>query len=269
MRKTDYIPIVMVAALGGFIASQIMRAPRRPKVQVVEQQEAPVPTERAETKAAAAASAAYGRPPKDVAGLLRMSAAAPPERNVEDIRRRVRWGEPGTYIAAALKQQDSAVYRWPERIVDPIRVWVAPAPVPNSDELLHLVRDAFGDWGAAGIPVRFTFVVDRQNADVNVNWIERWDTGIRVGYTKVVYDQHRWLLPGAEITLATHHTSGRPVQNATIRSIAVHEVGHLLGLPHSADSTDLMFSTVYASQLTRADLATMRLVYSIPPGSIK
>ena len=99
---------------------------------------------------------------------MRMSASAAPERDLEDIRRRLRMGESGTYLAEALKQLDSSLYRWQDRMAEPIRVWIPPAPRPNSDELMRLVRQSFDPWTNSGIPVRFTFVLDSASADVKV-----------------------------------------------------------------------------------------------------
>ena len=268
MRKTDYIPVVVVSLLAGFIGFQIASAPpkRAPQaVQAAAAVEAPAP----QSAAAVSASTAAGRPPIDVDGTLRISALAAPSRDLDDIRRRLRIGESGTYIPEALKQLDSAVYRWPDRLADPLRVYIEQAPGVRADELMHLARESFDDWTNTGIPVRFTFVVNRSDSDVAVEWIDRFDVGNRLGHTKVVYDQYKWLASGAEIKLALRYPQGQAVSDPVLRAIAAHEVGHLLGLPHSADSTDIMFPTVYANALSRADRSTVRLVYSIPAGSIK
>ncbi len=270
MRKTDYIPVCVVALLGGFIAFQVTRAPPRPPTieavaadQRLQQQRIPTSGGRV------AMNGAVGRPPEDVDGTMRMSADPAPVRDVDEIRRRLRMGESGTYVSEALRQLDSSLYRWQDRLADPIRVWVAPAPGPASDDLMHIAREGFADWGSAGIPVRFTFVVNRENADAVVLWTDRFDSGNRLGHTQWVYDQHAWMSPGTEITLATHHPEGQPVSNALLRGIAAHEVGHLLGLPHSADSADVMFPRLYVYALSQADRATARLLYSVPAGSLK
>jgi hypothetical protein len=269
MRKTDYIPVGVVALLAGFIGLQIAKAPRRAPAPVaaaeVIAEEQPV----ASSASAISASVEAGRPPLDVDGLLRMSASAAPVRDLEDIRRRLRMGESGTYLVEALKQLDSSLYRWQDRMAEPIRVWIAPAPSPNSDELTRLVRQSFDPWTNSGIPIRFTFVLDSADADVKVTWIERFDVGNRLGHAKVVYDQYRWLNSGAEITLAIRYPQGQPVSNSLLLAIAQHEVGHLLGLAHSADSADIMFPTVYARGLSSSDVNTVRLVYSVAAGSIK
>ena len=54
-----------------------------------------------------------------------------------------------------------------------------------------------------------------------------------------------------------------------MHAIALHEVGHLLGLDHTADTMNIMTPKVRVRELCEADRATMRLLYSLPPGSVK
>ena len=54
-----------------------------------------------------------------------------------------------------------------------------------------------------------------------------------------------------------------------LASIALHEVGHLLGLDHTRDQNNIMTSRVRVRDLSAADRATARLLYSLPPGSVR
>lgn len=270
MKKADFIPLGIVALLAGFIAVQRMRAPSRPRASVAAVSDtASIGSSSEPLPSAASTSAALGRPPEDVDATVRISSGPAPVRNVEDVRRQLRQGEAGTYLVSMLSQLDSSLYRWNDRLADPLRVWVAPAPGPAPDEQARGVRSAFGEWAALGIPVRFTFVVQRGDADIVVNWVDRFTSDNRVGNTRWVHDQHLWMQPGTEITLATHYQQGQPIRNEVIHAIAMHEVGHLLGMPHSPDTTDIMFPRMHTPRLSQADRATVRLLYSVSAGSLK
>ena len=53
-----------------------------------------------------------------------------------------------------------------------------------------------------------------------------------------------------------------------IRALAIHEIGHGIGLDHAADTTVIMAPKIRARALTIADKATAQLLYSVPPGSV-
>jgi predicted Zn-dependent protease len=51
--------------------------------------------------------------------------------------------------------------------------------------------------------------------------------------------------------------------------MALHEVGHLLGLDHAASPEHIMSARVRVRDLSEADRATVRLLYAVPAGSLK
>ena len=269
MKKADYIPLVIVAGLFGFIAALRLRAPSSSTTTAETVADSSPGVAPSRTTSTAASVAAAGRPPDDVDATVRITSDPAPVRDLDDLRRQLRMGESGTYLTAMLKQLDSALYRWNDRLVDPLRVWIAAAPGPEPDVQVREVRSAFNEWASLGIPVRFTFVVQRGDADIVVNWIDRFTSDNRVGNTRWVHDQHLWMQPGTEITIATHYMQGQLIPTTLIRGVALHEIGHLLGMPHSPDTTDIMFPKMHSPQLSQADRATVRLLYSVPAGSVK
>ena len=186
-----------------------------------------------------------------------------------DVRARLRRGEAGTYIGEILQSRDSALTRWPRRVDKPLAVWVQYAPdvFDWDDGFAAQVREAFEDWQATGIPVHFRFVDDSASADVHVTWVDHFDEPIS-GKTRWARDDDWWIVEG-NITLAIHHHEGQALDSSAVKAIALHEVGHLLGLDHTADASNIMTPKVRVRELSDADRATMRLLYSLPPGAVR
>jgi len=190
-------------------------------------------------------------------------------RDVEEIRRKLREGAPGTYVNELLLQRDSALARWPDRRENPLRVWVqGETPTSNfSNGFPEIVRGAFEEWISTGIPIAFDFVRDSARADIHVTWIDRFDEQIS-GKTLWAHDDDWWIVE-ANIVLAVHHRGGEPLDSSAVRAIALHEIGHLLGLDHTTDTANIMTPKVRVKELSDADRATARLLYKLPPGKVK
>lgn len=183
-------------------------------------------------------------------------------------RRRIALGVQGTYINAVLLSRDSALARWPDRTTQPLRVFIREESDIDgwSDEYLPVVRDAFDSWVRVGIPVRFTFVSDTATADVQVRFTSALANGIS-GKTVWSRDAGHWLVSG-DLQLAVLHPGGGFVTPPQLRSIAMHEIGHLLGLDHADVADAIMSARVRVRELSDADRATVRLLYTVPAGTL-
>jgi predicted Zn-dependent protease len=181
----------------------------------------------------------------------------------------VRDEQAGTYIADILLERDSALARWPDRKGVPLTVWIQPASNVHdfSTSFVARVRAAFEEWDALHLPVHFTFVEDSSDAEIHVSWIDRFRDPIS-GRTRWARDDS-WTITDANITLAIHHNQGELLEDDAMQAMALHEIGHLLGLDHTADTTSIMAPRVRVRALSVADRATVRLLYALPAGPIR
>jgi hypothetical protein len=192
-----------------------------------------------------------------------------PLRDIADIHRRLDESGAGTYIGEVLADRDSALARWPDRVARPLTIWVQSADSLHdwNPAFIPQVRDAFQTWGSTDIPVGFVFVRDSAAAEVHVTWCDHFEEQIS-GKTMWARDENWWIVE-ANIVIALHHNHGETLDPSAIRAIALHEVGHLLGLDHTADTTNIMTPRVRVRDLSAADRATMKLLYTLPPGSLR
>jgi hypothetical protein len=186
-----------------------------------------------------------------------------------ETRRRIRASASTTYLSEMIDASgDSMLRRWENRQTAPIRVFFAPTHAANfQPAFLDAIKTAFGLWANAGVPVRFEFDADSSNAEVTVKWRIQFEIE-RTGQTDVTWDDNG-NIQSAVITLATFDPKGRPMDQDDIRVVATHEVGHVLGLDHSKDSTDIMFPTAKVRDLSDRDVRTVLLLYQLTPGSLR
>src|SRR5258705_348375 len=186
-----------------------------------------------------------------------------------EMRRRIRANAGSTYLNEMLAASgDSMLRRWDNRQGSPVRVWFAPSLAPNFQPgFIDAVGRAVGFWTAAGVPVAFNLNADSSDAEVVVRWKPQFEIE-RSGQTDLQWDQNG-NIQSAVVTLATFDPKGRAMDVDDVRAVAEHEIGHVLGLAHSPDSTDLMFPTAKVRDLSDRDVRTVLLLYQLTPGSLR
>jgi hypothetical protein len=186
----------------------------------------------------------------------------------DEVLRRIRERSAGTFIDDVIVAHDSALARWPDRLANPLTVWVQNGALLTdwSEERNAIVRRAFMDWSDTGLPISFVFIADSAAADVHVTWTDRFNESIS-GKTLWAHNDSWWIVD-ANIQLAVHHRDGTALDFDATRAIALHEVGHLIGLDHTRDTTSIMTPRVRVKDLSTADRSTAYLLYSLPPGPL-
>ena len=178
----------------------------------------------------------------------------------------------GTFIPDILLLSDSTLQRWPDRRATPLRVYLSDEGPDASghvrDDYVQAVREAFTIWEGVELPIRFAFVTDSALADITVSWVRDFGGDPVLGRTKVVRDSRFWIVR-SDVQLATmrHDASGQ-LDPTVVRALAIHEIGHGIGLDHASDTTVIMAPKIRARAITSADKATAQLLYSVPPGSV-
>lgn len=190
-------------------------------------------------------------------------------RDIGAILETLRSRQEGTYIAEMLAGRDSALARWADRDGQPVTVWIRDSSdiLDWTPEHAAQVRAAFTEWNDVGLPVQFRFVADSAGADVHVTWMDQFAEPIS-GRTRWARNGEWWITDGV-ITLAVHHHQGLLLDPDAIRAMALHEIGHLIGLDHTSNVGSVMARRVRIREIAPVDVATAELLYSVPAGRLR
>jgi hypothetical protein len=183
-------------------------------------------------------------------------------------RRQLGYLAAGTYLDSLIVTTDSVLRRWPDRYGKPLRVFVIEGgPSGYHPRMAALAREALDRWEEVNAGLTFAVAPDSASADITVAWIDRF-TMDRAGQTDLTWDQNGQVRH-ATVSLAIRTTTGFPLPDAPMLAVAVHEVGHALGLPHSSDSSDVMFPATRTGVLSDRDRKTAQVLYRLPLGPLR
>lgn len=124
------------------------------------------------------------------------------------------------------------------------------------------VEAALSTWSSVdGMPFWFEPARENATADLEFEWVAGFATA-KAGLTRRQLDDDG-AIRRAVVTLARDHANGFAISDAFLSFVAIHEIGHALGLPHSDAPGDAMYPGSRNAVLSSRDVASLRNLYDL------
>lgn len=168
-------------------------------------------------------------------------------------------------------------FRWDSAKM-PLRVHIpdgqaAPGYRPEFAEIL---KTSFTDWqDASGGAVRFAFVDNKADSDIEVSWTGDPKTlkSIAEAGEAELFTTKKGIVRGTIALLTVPLMESLPLTDNRMRNICLHEIGHVLGMAgHTTNPHDAMFYSIGVGDvwkdLTKRDSNTIVKLYQTPDAPI-
>lgn len=151
-----------------------------------------------------------------------------------------------------------------------VAVWVDPALKKFKTQFEQSVNDSFAKWrNASGGYLRYRIVPNQKDARIVCKMLTSKREGADDSVLGLTSRDPSFSEPDT-LKFSRVEVFFDPDRDPReIDAVTLHEVGHALGLSHSANTRDIMFPTAnqtYISVLSRRDINSIRQLYGIKPG---
>ncbi len=174
-----------------------------------------------------------------------------------------------TYVENSGPTQSGSMARWRLTATGArvLRVYFAPPPA-RRPEFWNEARRALRVWeNVSGAPLRFREADNLEQADIEFRWISRFSTA-QAGSTHRQLDDSGFI-EHVTVTLADTHSEGMRMSDEFVRLVALHEVGHVVGLPHSENPSDAMHPGNRNLELSPRDIRSVHMLYGLSTGAVQ
>lgn len=174
-----------------------------------------------------------------------------------------------TYLTECLEK--GRTIRWAENVM-PIKFYIAPfrwyKGVGDEYKYRQMVTDALKLWERAGAgKIKFEIVKALHDSQINLDW-KRVDRK-SLGHCIYNFDKiGRLYSAEVQIGLSDGIIHAQYMDENEVYHTIIHEIGHALGLNHSPNQTDIMYTPHQYGvvSLSAQDVNTLKWLYKFPHG---
>ena len=176
-----------------------------------------------------------------------------------------------TYLNDHLK--NGRLIRWPDQCF-PLNVYIAPCTFYSLSDIdkykyMGMVREALRIWQSVGDgKFSFNIVNSLNESNMNVEW-RRVDRK-SLGNCSFCFDNDSRLY-SAEVSIGISDglLHQKYMDENEVFHTILHEIGHALGLGHSTNTEDIMYTPHQygVTSLSKGDIQSVRWLYTLPYGT--